>query len=196
MKSLIAKVIKFDSFLKHQLAIGLVISLTWSLIIPLIHKLQGLYWTTTYISIYLILMRSSGLFVPYLKGIGIKKAYICLMMLNIVYVIGTYLYFVNKDLFLWIEVALTILFSITSQVFAISWDLFIISNYGKETFEDYKYSVSVRDSIGGIGGYSIAGLVYMILDQDKAMILFIIATIVALVLQFANYRIHYVNMED
>lgn len=195
MKSLISKVIKFDNFLKHQLAMGLIISLTWSLIIPLIHKLQGLYWTTTYISIYLILMRSSGLFVPYLKGIGIKKSYSYLMILNVLYVIGTYLYFIDKDLFLWIEVALTILFSITSQVFAISWDLFIISNYGKETFEDYKYSISVRDSIGGIGGYSIAGLVYIALDQDKAMMLFIMATIVALILQFINYRIHYSNIE-
>ncbi len=196
MKDLIKKFMLFDTFLKHQLLIGLLIGLTWSLIIPLIHKLQGMYWTTTYISIYLVLMRSSGLFVPYLKGLGIKEAYIYLMILNIFYAFGTYFYFIDKDLFLWIEVILTVMFGIMSQVFHISWDLYIVDKYGTETFEDYKYSTSVRDSIGGIGGYSLAGFVYAVLDQDNAMMLFVIATVLTLIIQFINYCKYYINMED
>lgn len=61
MKYLRESIKSFDSFLRWQLFSGFVASLTWSLSIPIVHKLQGLYWSTAYISLYLIFVRVSGL---------------------------------------------------------------------------------------------------------------------------------------
>lgn len=195
MKEVIESFKKFDRFLKDQLIIPLFTQCTWALVIPLIHKLQGMLWSTTYISIYLILIRMSGIFVPYFKGISLKKSYLAIIVLNILYVLGTSLYFINQSYFLWVEVFLCILFGINSQLLRISWDLYIIEEYNKETFENYKYCSSIRDSFGGVGGYSIVILIYAILTESESMILFIFLMFFVLLLQVYNYKRHYAKMK-
>ena len=100
MKEVILSFKRFDRFLKDQLLIGLFTQCTWALVVPLIHKLQGMLWSTTYISIYLILIRMSGMFVPYFKGVHIKKTYATVIVLNFMYVAGTSLYFIDQNYFL------------------------------------------------------------------------------------------------
>lgn len=195
MKEIIKSFNAFSLFLKQQLFVGLITQLTWSLIIPLVYKLQGMLWTTTLISIYLILMRASGLFVPYFKGITIKKAYIYLITLSLAYWFGTLLYFFDKNIFLWVEVLLTVMFGIVGQAFGISWDLFVIKEYGEKIFEDYRYCSSIRDSIGGIGGYSLAAIVYSIMTEDKTIVLFLFTILVVVFVQYLNYRINYRDLK-
>ena len=103
MKELIKNFKTFDRFLKDQLMIGLYIQCTWALVTPLVHKLQGMLWSTTYISVYLIMMRMSGLIVPYFKGTHIKVSYRNIIFLNFLYVIGTCLYFYDQNVFLWAD---------------------------------------------------------------------------------------------
>jgi hypothetical protein len=195
MKELIKNYLGFDQFLKDQLMIGLFIQCTWALVSPLIYKLQGLLWTTTYISIYMILMRMAGLFVPYFKGTHIKKAYKSIIFLNVLYVIATVLYFYDQNVFLWTESVLSVLFCINSVVLGIGWDVYVVDKYKKETFENFKYCATFRDGLGGIGGYSVVILIYSFLDEYQSMKLFVFLMLFVLLLQLYNYVRHYKEME-
>ena len=195
MKELIKNFRGFDRFLKDQLMIGLFIQCTWALVSPLILKLQGLLWTTTYISIYMIMIRMAGLFVPYFKGTHIKNAYRSIIILNVLYVIATALYFYDQTVFLWTESFLSVFFCINSVVLGIGWDVYVVDKYEKQTFEDFKYCATFRDAVGGIGGYSIVIGIYQFLDEFQSMKLFVFLMVFCLLLQLYNYFTHYANME-
>ena len=195
MKELIKNFRSFDRFLQDQLMIGLFIQCTWALVSPLIMKLQGLLWTTTYISIYMIMIRMAGLFVPYFKGTHIKKSYRSIIGLNVLYVIATVLYFYDQNVFLWTESFLSVFFCINSVVLGIGWDVYVVDKYKKETFEDFKYCATFRDALGGIGGYSVVILIYQFLNEHQSMKLFVFLMIFVLLLQLYNYRTHYATME-
>ena len=196
MKELIKNFKSFDRFLKDQLMIGLFIQCTWALVSPLITKLQGLLWTTRYISVYMIMMRMAGLFVPYFKGTHIKKTYKSIIFLNVLYVVATSIYFYDQTIFLWTESLLSVFFCINSVVLHIGWDVYVVDKYGKETFEDFKYCATFRDSIGGIGGYSIVIIIYQFLNEYQSMKLFVFLMVFVLLLQVYNYFTHYAEMEE
>jgi len=195
MRELIRNYRGFDRFLRDQLLIGLFIQCTWALVSPLIMKLQGLLWTTTYISVYMIMMRMAGLFVPYFKGTHIKKAYRSIICLNVLYVIATSLYFYDQSIFLWTESFLSIFFCINSVVLGIGWDVYVVDKYEKQTFEDFKYCATFRDAVGGIGGYSIVIAIYQFLNEFQSMKLFVFLMFFCLLLQLYNYFTHYAEME-
>ena len=195
MKELIKNFKGFDRFLKDQLLIGLYIQCTWALVSPIVHKLQGMLWTTTYISVYLIMMRMSGLIVPYFKGTHIKTSYKSIIFLNLLYVLATPLFFVDQHWFLWSESFLSIFFCINSVVLGIGWDLYVVEKYDKDTFENFKYCATFRDGLGGIGGNLIVIGIFSILDQYQSMKLFVILMVFVLLLQLYNYRTHYTKME-
>jgi len=196
MKEIFTNFKKFDSFLKDQLLIGLFIQCVWALVVPLIYKLQGLLWSTTYISIYLILLRTSGLIVPYFKGLKLKKVYKSIIILNLIYALSATLYFYNQFYFLWAEVLLSVLFGINSQLLSIAWDVYVVDRYKKEVFENYKYCAAFRDSVGGIGGYSLVAIIYAFLNETQSMKLFIFMMVFALFAQTYNYKKHYTKMAD
>ena len=195
LRELVKNFKSFDRFLKDQLTIGLFIQCTWALVSPLILKLQGLLWTTTYISVYMIMMRMAGLFVPFFKGTHIKKSYKAIICLNVLYVIATCLYFYDQTIFLWTESLLSVFFCVNSVVLHIGWDVYVVDKYGKETFENYKYCATFRDSVGGIGGYSIVIVIYQFLSEFQSMKLFVFLMFFVLLLQIYNYRTHYHSME-
>jgi hypothetical protein len=185
----------FDRFLKDQLMIGLYIQCTWALISPIIMKLQGMLWTTTYISIYLIMVRLGGLISPYFKGTHVKKSYSTIILLNLTYVFATLLYFYDKLFFLWTESFLSIFFCINSVVLHIGWDVYVVDKYEKEVFEQYKYCATFRDGVAGIGGNLIVIFIFSLLNENQSIALFIFLMIFALILQVYNYFIHYRDME-
>ena len=195
MKELIKNFRSFDRFLKDQLMIGLFIQCTWALVSPIVHKLQGMLWTTTYISVYLIMMRMSGLIVPYFKGTHIKTSYKSIIFLNVLYVLAVPLFFYNQLFFLWSESFLSIFFCINSVVLGIGWDLYVVEKYDKDTFENFKYCATFRDGLGGIGENLIVIGIFSILDQFQSMKLFVILMVVVLLLQVYNYQTHYASME-
>lgn len=195
MKELVKNFKGFDRFLKDQLLIGLYIQCTWALVSPIVHKLQGMLWTTTYISVYMIMMRMSGLIVPYFKGTHIKTSYKSIIFLNLLYVLATPLFFVDQTWFLWSESFLSIFFCINSVVLGIGWDLYVVEKYDKDTFENFKYCATFRDGLGGIGGNLIVIGIFSILDQYQSMKLFVILMVFVLLLQLYNYRTHYTKME-
>ena len=139
MKYLRESIKSFDSFLKWQLFSGFVASLTWSLSIPIVHKLQGLYWSTAYISLYLIFVRVSGLILPFFKGSRLRNLYLTTIFLNVVYAVSLFLYFYDIHLFLWVEVGLGILYSVVGPLMGIGWDVYVVRKYSDEVFEDFRY---------------------------------------------------------
>ena len=195
MKELIKNFKSFDKFLQDQLLIGMYITCTWALINPIIMKLQGLLWTTSFISFYLILMRVGGIVAPYFKGTHIKDSYKAIIFLNSLYVVSTLLFFVDKNYFLWAESFLSIFFCINSIVLHIGWDVYVVNKYNKETFENYKYCSTFRDGLAGIGGNVIVIAIFSVLSQQQSMKLFVMLMITVLLLQVYNYRIHYSSME-
>lgn len=195
MKELIKNYKGFDRFLKDQLLVGLYIQCTWALVTPLVHKLQGLLWTTTYISVYLIMIRMSGLIVPYFKGTHIKKSYRSIIFLNALYVLATSIYFYDQTLFLWAESCLAVFFRINSVVLHIGWDVYVVDKYSKQTFEDYKYCSTFRDGLGGIGGNLIVIGIFSVLNSYQSMKLFVFLMVFVLLLQVWNYFKHYKDMK-
>tara|TARA_R110002153_G_scaffold58379_2_gene160124 strand:+ start:3127 stop:3717 length:591 start_codon:yes stop_codon:yes gene_type:complete len=195
MKELIKNFKSFDKFLQDQLLIGMYITCTWALISPIIMKLQGLLWTTSFISFYLILMRVGGIIAPYFKGTHIKNSYRSIIFLNFLYIFSTLLFFVDHQYFLWAESFLSIFFCINSIVLHIGWDVYVVNKYNKETFEDYKYCSTFRDGIAGIGGNVIVIGIFSVLSQQQSIKLFVMLMVTVLLLQVYNYRIHYSSME-
>ena len=180
-----------DCFLKDQLIIGFFIQSIWTLITPIIYKLQGTLWTTAYISFYLIMMRISGLIVPYFKGAHIKVVYRNMVILNSIYFVSVYLYFINKNIFLLTESILSVFFTINSILLGIAWDLHVVKKYPIQTYENYKYLATFRDSLGGITGYSLVILMGFILDESQSVKTFSFMMVFVLMLGIYNYNKHY-----
>ena len=195
MKELFKKYKNFDVFIKDQLLIRMIIFYVWTLIVPIIYKLQGMLWSTSLISLYLICTRSAGLFVPYFKGTSLKTVYLGFLILDTLYILATCMYFYNPVYFLWTEVFLTIFFLICSEVFAITFDLYIVTKFGKDVFEDMSYCSSLIFSISGIFGFTTVMATSLFITEGQSIKLFIILLIMCLILQTLNYFKHYKDME-
>lgn len=195
MKELWNNYKNFDRFLRDQLVIDFFIQCTWALVYPLIHKMQGMFWSTMYISLYFVLLKIAGLFIPMFKGTHIKVSYLSIVCLNFLYLCCSCLYFWDSEVFLFAELFLTILYCINNAVLQIGWDLHIVEKYSTQTFENYKYCVSFRDAISGIGGNALVILVYSLLSEEQSMMLFVGVMGIAIVVELRNYYRHYHRMD-
>jgi len=194
MKSFLLSYTNFDSFLKWQLFTGFVASLTWSLSIPIVHKLQGLYWSTAYISLYLIFVRVSGLILPFFKGSKLKNLYLITIILNMIYAASLFLYFVDIHLFLWVEVILGIMYSVVGPLMGIGWDIYVVRKYDDKVFEDFRYWEGIKDSLGGILGSGLVALISVLTNLDQTVKVFMFAMAFMLIVQHVNWNKHYRNM--
>ena len=194
MKSFLLSYTNFDSFLKWQLFTGFVASLTWSLSIPIVHKLQGLYWSTAYISLYLIFVRVSGLILPLFKGSKLKNLYLITIILNMIYAASLFLYFIDIHLFLWVEVILGIMYSVVGPLMGIGWDIYVVRKYDDKVFEDFRYWEGIKDSLGGILGSGLVALISVLTNLDQTVKVFMFAMAFMLIVQHVNWNKHYRNM--
>ncbi len=125
MKDMMKSFKDFDDFLKTQIIIVGLISFVWALIIPLITKLQGMLWTTSIISAYLIAQKASAFIYPYFKDMKINKCYKSLIILDILYAISLTIYFVNINVFVYVEALLTLVYGIIISVFTINYNTYV-----------------------------------------------------------------------
>ena len=195
MKSFISSFKNFASFLKWQLMTGLVNVLTWSLCIPIMHKLQGMHWTTTYISVYMICMQGSGLIFPLFKGMKLKTLYQLNIVLNTVYALSLFLCFYDIHVFLITETILGITANIFWPLLGIGWDVYVVDKYTKETFEDFRYWENFRGAAGGVIGSSIVGIVAGLYDLNTSIKLFMCGMVIMIIVQQINWYKFYRNME-
>jgi hypothetical protein len=174
-----------------QLAIILIINLGWALIIPLVYKMQGLMWTTSMISGYLILSRATGLVSPYFRNIELKQSYLNLIILDFFYMISINLYYFSGELFLQVEAFLGIIYSVFLTVFHINYNAYVMDKYETEIYKDMKYCETAAASIAGILGYSIVILLENSFGSRNSIFIFEVILILAFWLQIYNYKKYY-----
>lgn len=194
MKSFISSFRNFDSFLKWQLVTGFVNVMTWSLCIPIMHKLQGMNWSTAYISVYMICMQASGLIFPLFKGMKLKNLYRINIMLNAVYALSLFICFYDVHIFLIVETILCIIANIFWPLLGIGWDVYVVDKYEKKTFEDFRYWESFRSSVGGVIGSIIVGVTSGLYDLNTSIRLFMIGMVIMIVVQLSNWYKFYREM--
>jgi len=162
--------------------------------ITIVHKLQGLYWSTAYISLYLIFVRVSGLILPFFKGSKLKNLYLITIILNMIYAASLFLYFVDIHLFLWVEVILGIMYSVVGPLMGIGWDIYVVRKYDDKVFEDFRYWEGIKDSLGGILGSGLVALISVLTNLDQTVKVFMFAMAFMLIVQHVNWNKHYRNM--
>lgn len=191
MKSLIKYYMSFDGFLKMQLIIILTISMGWALIVPIVYKMQGMLWTTSMISGYLILSRATGLISPYFRNVGLKQSYLNLIVLNFFYMLSVNIYYFSGQLFLQVEALLGIIYAIFLPVFHINYNAYVMDKYKTEIYKDMQYCEAAAGSMAGILGYSIVILLDTRFGSGNSIFIFEIILFFALWLQVYNYKKYY-----
>lgn len=192
MKELYKSYKGFDNFIKMQLMVIFVISLSWALILPILTKLQGLLWATSIISAYLILHRLSAFLLPYFKDTSIKQAYKNMIVLDVLYLVSVPIYFVDPLLFLYTEATLMVIYGVILSVFGISYDAFLMNKYNTSKFKDIQYSERIVMAIAGIIGYLIVIFLDVISpNMDVAIYTFMVILTANVIFQLFNYRYYW-----
>lgn len=195
-KQLYKEYVHLNSFLKDQLYIRLILTYIWSLIIPIMFKLQGFYWTTSFIAVYLIIQQLAKLSVPFFKWMTLKQVYKTLIILDFIYFFSSLTYFYDKHLFLYIEASLAMIFPILIEIFHINYNVYVVNNYSKDVYETISYIGSMMLSLGGILGYVTVIITDLLWSkEDYSMILFCILFILVLIIQVLNFRKNYYNIK-
>lgn len=155
---------------------------------PIVAKMQGMYWTTSAIALYLIFSRSSGLFVPFFRWMTLRQVYKSLIALDILYAIGTTVYFYNMDLFLYVEATLCVIFPILVETFYINYNVYIIDRYGRKKFEDLSFLNSTTNAVGGALGFgSVIFFEWLLANQAQSVSVFICLFAIYVLFQTLNY---------
>jgi len=187
MKDLYLAYKKFDSFIKMQLVVIFVISLSWALIMPVITKLQGLLWATSIISGFLIFQRLTAFIAPMFKDAHLRVAYRNLIFLDFLYLISLYTYFIDPLLFLYTEGALMLVYTVIMSVFAIRYDAFLMNKYNTQIFEDVQYVERISMATAAIIGYSVVFLLD-IFTHDLSIVIWVFTVILSINLCFQLYN--------
>tara|TARA_Y100000310_G_C20413477_1_gene683178 strand:+ start:142 stop:726 length:585 start_codon:yes stop_codon:yes gene_type:complete len=188
--------VTLDRFLQVQIGIDLLSQISWCLIIPLIHKLQGQLWSASTIAAALVIQKSSGFWLPLFKGSSLRRTKGLSVIIGIGYVMCTALYWWNISLFLWSEVAICVAMFVNGSLFYIAMDLYLISNYGKDVFEHFKVLREVMKSAGGVSGYAFVAILYSFVENSTAMSIFIGMMSTVAVFQGFNYWLYFRKMGD
>ena len=193
--SILGSFLKFDRFLKMQILLGFFYSITWCLFIPIIDKERGRLVSVTAIAVYLIFTRISGLIIPFLKGKSLKTWVFLLLINTILYVIASPFYFIDRVVFLYLEMAICITSGIIYPLVSISWDLYIVDKYSMDIYEDYRYIEQFRSSLGGIIGYSLIIFLSWLYDIDTIIMIFIVLLNFCLIYEIYNFKVNYYNKD-
>ncbi len=186
-----------DEFIKVQLFVLFIVTLSWSLVIPIVTKLQGLLWTTSMISIYLILHKLSVFIMPYFKKISLKTSYKTLIILDIVYMLSMFIYFINIELFIYTEAILVVIYGLCVSVFGINYSMYVMKRYDEHVFKDTQYLEQMAMAIAGITGYLIVITVGEITqDMGVNIKVFMLFIILNLFIQLYNYKKYWKNLQN
>jgi hypothetical protein len=185
---------KFDFFLIFQVLLFSSIHFSWSLVTPLIYKLQGLYWTTILISVVCILNRISSIFTPLFKEMKLGDLYKLIICLDFIYLASINLYFYNTELFLYIECGLGIIYSILLSAFYINYKAYIAEKYSINTLKEYEYTYTVYTGIFCTLGYLFVILIEYLLPH-LIIVIFDIMLFMVIIFQLYNHKKYYSKMK-
>ena len=192
MREFLKACLKFDEPIKAQLLITFAINLSWGLTAPIIAKLQGELWTVKMIAVYYISKKAITFMLPYFEKVKLKNAYRNVIILDTIYLASIFIFFVNKELFVYIEAFLMVLYALILEVFDISLTVFLVNKYGNSRFKKIQYSKKMLIAIAAVIGYSVVIVLNMIgLDMYLSMCMFIIIISITLMYQLYSYMNHW-----
>jgi len=142
------------SYLRLQLWLSFVGSLTYTILAPLVMKWHGVYWTTTMISIYMLSTRLSGFVTPYFRNLSLLVGTVMWVFIDLGYFGITTLYFLSIEWYLLADAILLFFTLVFHSVFLVNFNAFCVTKYGEETFKDYSYTLHRVSSVSGIITFS------------------------------------------
>lgn len=186
----------FDNFIKMQLLNVMVACFSWSLIIPIITKLQGTLWAAYMISGFLSLNQLSAFVSPFFKHISLKTAYIAMIALSIIYFCSLILYFYDPYVFLYTESVLMFLYGITMSIYSINYDVYIMNRYNQHVFKDIQYINRMLVAGAAILGYGITAMIDLVVSNIATTIIcFMVMLGISLCIELVNYNYFWKNIE-
>lgn len=197
MNTLYKSYLKFDEFLKMQLFVIAVISLSWALILPVVMKLQGLLWTASIISAYLILQKLSVFVYPYFRDWSLKQSYGYMITLDFIYLFSLPLYFYDPLVFIYTEACLMVVYGLILNVFGINYNAYLMERYSKNIFKDNQYLERIYMALAGIVGYCVV-IIGEWFTNDLGIIILIFMGILSLnlAIQLYNYNKYWIKLEE
>ena len=186
-----------DEFLRMQIIIVGLISFSWALIIPLVTKLQGMLWTTSLISAYLIAQKASAFLFPYFKNMKINKCYKILIILDVFYATSLTIYFYNQEIFILVEAFLALIYGVIISVFTINYNTFVMKKYSRDIFKEIQYIEKISISVAGILGFLfVIFLDFILNDTNKIIPTFILISSTIVIIQIFNYNKFWKNLKE
>jgi len=174
-----------------------IVTLSWSLVLPIVTKLQGVLWTTSMISAYLILHKLSVFIMPYFKEVSLKSSYKTLIILDIVYMLFMFIYFININVFIYVEAILVIIYGLSVSIFGINYSMYVMKKYDSTVFKDTQYVEQIAMACAGIIGYLIVIVVGEVTkDMGMSIKFFMVFILFNLLIQFYNYNKHWKYLEE
>lgn len=187
----------FDQFIKMQLYAITIVSLSWSLMVPIIIKLQGVLWTASIISGYLIIQKLSVFIYPYFKNWLLKQSYKYLIILDVFYMLSLPLYFYDPLIFIYVEAGLVVIYGLIMNVFGINYDAFLMNKYSTNIFKDIQYVERIYMASAGIVGYLIVIVIELFTEKlDTIILIFFVMLGFNLVIQIYNYKKYWVELKE
>lgn len=197
MKKLFSSYKEFDDFLKMQLWIAALLSFSWALVLPVVFKLQGMLWTASIISAYLIIQKLSVFIYPYFKHWNLKSSYARMIVLDVAYLAALPLYFYDPLVFIYVEGGLMIVYGLIMNVFGINYDAYLMDHYKKEIFKDVQYLERMYMAAAGILGYFIVIIGEALTsDLGNIILIFMGILIVNLGIQLYNYKTYWTGLTE
>lgn len=180
-----------DSYLKLRLWLVFFGGLTYTVLVPLVTKLHGVYWTTTIISAYMLLTRLSGLVAPYLRFLSLYRNTQLWVLVDSMYFTVSLLYFYNVMTFLYVDAIMMFLVLVLFNVYQVNFNAFCMSNYGEQTFKDYTYTQHKVNSVSGVLSLSsVILLEWLGVDTDTYFYIYWVGLFVCVGLQLTNLRLN------
>ena len=187
----------FDQFIKMQLYMVATVSLSWSLMVPIIIKLQGVLWTASIISGYLIIQKLSVFIYPYFKNWLLKQSYKYLIILDVFYMLSLPIYFYDPLIFIYVETGLVVIYGLIMNVFGINYDAFLMNKYSTNIFKDIQYVERIYMACAGIVGYLLVIVIELFTEKlDTIILIFFVMLGFNLVIQIYNYKNYWVGLEE
>ena len=197
MRELIRNYKQFDEFIRVQLFVLFIVTLSWSLVLPIVTKLQGILWTTSMISAYLILHKLSVFIMPYFKKVSLKSSYKTLIILDIIYMLSMFIYFIDINTFIYVEAILVVIYGLSVNIFGINYSMYVMKKYDSEVFKDTQYLEQIAMACAGIIGYLIVIIVGEITkDMGMSIKFFMVFILFNLIVQFYNYNKHWKQLKE
>ena len=152
--------IKMEQWMKTELGLMVVFMLSGSTMVNVMNKMQGMLFTLATISVFMILIKASGLLLPLVRNISTSAKYLALVILGYVDIAALSLYgTVDNSVWLSINILLDIPFNIVLSAFFIDYDVILKDLTSTKMFTEMQYLERiVFSAVGIIGG----GLTYVL----------------------------------